>query len=150
MESTLKKDIIRILQAIPGFFICLFFIIKNLRTHYVVVSYGLGDAMLSCMYLPFYKKSKNIKHVTVIGKNRMSELYDIFKESYDARILLSDKMLIKISSAMCFDPGFYIFYRWAKRITFSHDSGFMRHYLLNRASSLKMPDIYRSGVFGLF
>jgi hypothetical protein len=150
MESTVKKDIKRILTAVPGFFICLFFVLARPSTHYAVVSFGIGDAMLSCMYLPAYKEAKNLRHVTVIGKKRMRELYDAFSDSYDARILLGDRMLIMISNALRFDPGYYIFCEWAKRITLAHESGFMRHYLLKRAATLKMPDIYRSGVFGLF
>jgi hypothetical protein len=150
MESTVKKDIKRILTAVPGFFICLFFVLARPSTHYVVVSFGIGDAMLSCMYLPAYKEAKNLRHVTVIGKKRMRELYDAFSDSCDARILLGDGMLIMISNALRFDPGYYIFCEWTKRVTLAHESGFMRHYLLKRAATLKMPDLYRSGVFGLF
>lgn len=150
MESTLRKDLMCMLAAIPGFFMCLYYLIRNRRTHYVVISFGLGDAMLSCMYLPAFRRAKSIRHITVIGKRRMAVLYDAFRDCYDDRILLSEGAAIRISNAMRFDPGFYLFHRWAGRITLSHESGFMRHYLLKRAPGLKMPDIFRSGVFGLF
>ena len=116
-KSPRKQDMHRFRLGIPGFFGCLGLLIKNRRTHYVLSTYGVGDALMACAYLKAYKNAYNIPHVTLVGKKSKEDIFRMYQGEYDDLMILSDKKMIRLTNAFLFDFAYHFFYKWRFRIT---------------------------------
>jgi hypothetical protein len=150
-----KSDLHRFRLAVAGFFRCVGLLVRNRKTHYVLSTFGIGDAIMACAYLRAYKEAYKIPHVTLVGKKSMSDIFMLYKNEYDELLLLEDKKIVQLTDAFLFDFAYYWFYRWKFQITpaviICHIKNFnILNYNGNAFfNSSRMYDLYKSVLYML-
>ena len=132
----------------------LYLLARNKKTHYVITTFGIGDAIAACKYLKAYRKTYNISHITLIGKKNKGDIIKLFSQEYDDLILLDDKEIVELSDAFLLDYPYTRFFKWSFRVTpavlICHIRDF--DFSVRKGSILRettMEGLYRSLVFNL-
>lgn len=152
--KTRKQDLHRLRLGFRGFFRCLGLVFRNRKTHYVITTFGIGDAVMACAYLRAYREAYGIEHITVVGKKSKGDVIKLYHKEYDDLLLLDDAAVVQLSDAFLFDAAYYLFYKWLFRMTpavimcyiKNFDMIFWQHSFFRRMS---MYDLYKGMIYML-
>jgi len=150
-----KRDMHRLRLGLAGFFGCLRLLLKNRRTHYVLSTYGIGDALMACAYLKAYKTAYNIPHVTLVGKKSKEDIFRMYTDAYDSLMIIGDKRMVRLTNAFLFDFAYHLFYKWKFRITPAVINCHIRNFdMLNKNDNFyyetsTMENLYKSLLYML-
>jgi ADP-heptose:LPS heptosyltransferase len=151
-----RRDLHRLRLGMMGFFRCIKLLLRNRRTHYVISTFGVGDALMACAYLRAYKETYHIPHVTLVGKKSMRDIFRMYEGEYDELLLMEDAQIVQLSDAFLFDFAYNLFYKWMFLITpaviICHIKNF--EMMIKRADNwfyrtTTMQDLYKAMLFML-
>jgi hypothetical protein len=144
-----NRDRQRKKQGFKGFFMLILMMLRHPRTHYVICTFGIGDAILACGYLRAYQKRQGIRHITLVGKERMRYLYEQYGDQYDSLWTVREEDIVCITNAFLFDPACYLFMKWMRRATPVPVMFYYRNLLVNHIASVNMVNTFKAVIFGL-